>query len=410
LEDGGMASHNADPIEPGEPVNVLLVDDQEENLMAFGTILEDLGQNLVKARSGEEALRLLYKEDYAVILLDVRMPGMDGFEAAGYIRARARSRHIPIIFITAFDDTLDRIAKGYSIGAVDYIMKPVNPDILRSKVKVFVELAQKTRSLEREIRERRRIEEDLRATNRELEAFSYSVSHDLRGPLRAINCYGELLAESYPDRPLDDSGKDCLRRICDSTRQMNNLIEDLLAFSRLSREKIQLSAVNPADVLRESLSQIPSSGTDTAIEPAFPPVLGSRLLLIQVFANLLSNAFKFVPKGVKPVVRVRGETNGDRVRILIEDNGIGIDPEFHEKIFHVFERLNPASGYPGTGIGLAIVRRAMERMGGKAGVESALGRGSTFWVELSRPKLSSGAVGGPSSLFDDKASSAATPD
>jgi two-component system sensor histidine kinase/response regulator len=376
-------------------VNILVVDDQDENLTAFEAILGDLGQTLVTARSGEEALRHLYKDDFAVMLLDVRMPGMDGFETASYVRARPRSRHIPIIFVTAFDDTLDRIAKGYSIGAVDYIMKPVNADILRSKVKVFVELSLKTKYLEREVRERKRAEDELRSTNRELEAFSYSVSHDLRGPLRAIAGYGEILSEEYPDKPLDDEGRSCLRKICDSARQMNTLIEDLLMFSRLAREKIDLSPLDPADVLSHVLGLVVLGEAETALDPEFPHVQANRVLLGQVFSNLLSNAVKFVPPGVRPKVRVRGETSGERVRIWIEDNGIGIDPEYHERIFRVFERLNPDSGYPGTGIGLAIVRRAMERMGGKVGVESAPGQGSRFWIELPRPRGRGRAVEAP---------------
>jgi len=379
-----------------EKVNVLIVDDQEENLIAFESILEDPGRNLVKARSGEEALKLLYKQDFAVILLDVRMPGMDGFETAGFIRARARSHHIPIIFVTAFDETLDRITKGYSIGAVDYIMKPVNGDILRSKVKVFVELAEKTRSLEREVAERRRVEEELRASNHELEAFSYSVSHDLRGPLRAVSGYAELLAEDYLPQLADEVARDCVLRIGASARQMNDLIEDLLAFSRLAREKVECGPVDPADALAQALGQITLGNAELCRDEAFPTVLAHPVLLSQALVNLLSNAIKFVKPGVRPKVRIRGEANGERSRIWVEDNGIGIAPEYHERIFMVFERLNPQSGYPGTGIGLAIVRRAVERMGGKCGVESALDRGSRFWIELRRPPTRGSAAPGAS--------------
>src|SRR5258708_22610036 len=280
---------------PSKKVNILIVDDHEENLFAFESILEDLGQTLVKARSGEEALRLLYKEDYAVILLDVRMPGMDGFETVSYIRARSKLRHIPVIFVTAFDDTLDYVSKGYSVGAVDYIMKPVNSDILRSKVKVFVELALKTKSLEQEVAERKRVEDELRASNRELEAFSYSVSHDLRSPLRAISGYGDLLVEGYFEKPLDETGKDCIRRICESAKQMNALIEDLLAFSRLAREKIELGPIDPAEAICEAFSQIAVGSAEVRLEEAIPSVRAHRTMLVQVFANLVSNAIKFVP-------------------------------------------------------------------------------------------------------------------
>lgn len=374
-----------------EKVNVLIVDDHLENIVAFQSILEDLGQNITVAHSGEEALRILFKEDFAVILLDVRMPTMDGFETASYIRQRARSRHIPIIFVTAFDDTLDRISKGYSIGAVDYITKPVNPDILRSKVKVFIELSLKTKSLEREVRERQRVEEELRASNREMEAFSYSVSHDLRTPLRIINGYSDLLLENHAGA-LDAEAKDYLQRIGKGAARMNALIEDLLTFSRLAREQIQLGPVDPREVLTQALTMVSLGNAEMQVDAAFPLVAGNKVLLGQVFANLIGNAVKYVAPGVQPIVRVRVETSGDRARFWVEDNGIGIDPGAKDRLFRVFERLNPSDGYGGTGIGLAIVKRAMERMGGKVGVECELSKGSRFWIELKKSRVGAGTA------------------
>ena len=373
---------------PRTKARILIVDDQVENLMALETILDDLGAEVVRASSGEEALRLLYDEDYAVVLLDVRMPGMDGFETAGYIRARPRSKHIPIIFVTAFDDPLERVTKGYTIGAVDYILKPINPDILRSKVKVFIDLFVKTKNLEREIAERRRVEEELRESNKELEAFSYSVSHDLRGPLRAITGFSDVLLKEYLDKIGDDEGRDFLRRIAAGARQMDLLIQDLLAFSRLGREKVTISAVDLGLVIDDALAHMDGSEADIEKENGLPRSMGNRTLLAQVFSNLVSNAVKFVAPKVRPRVRIRAEIHGERVRVWVEDNGIGISPEYHDRIFRVFERLNPGGGYPGTGIGLAIVRRAMDRMGGKCGVDSALGKGSRFWIELPREKRS----------------------
>jgi signal transduction histidine kinase len=230
------------------------------------------------------------------------------------------------------------------------------------------------------------VEEELRSTNRELEAFSYSVSHDLRGPLRAINGYSEILAERFRDMGLDKEGYGWLLEISKNAKKMNALIEDLLAFSRLAREKLELHPLDPAEVLTQSLALVTLGDAETKIEKNYPQVLGNPVLLGQVFTNLLGNAVKFVAPGVRPVVTVRAETNGDRVRIWVEDNGIGIDPLLHDRLFRVFERLNPEAGYPGTGIGLAIVKRAMDRMGGKVGLESAVSKGCRFWVELRRPK------------------------
>ncbi|HEX7896544.1 MAG TPA: ATP-binding protein [Planctomycetota bacterium] len=374
--------------ETDKPVKarVLIVDDQPENLIALETILDDLDLTVVRASSGEEALRLLFAEDYAVVLLDVRMPGMDGFETASFIRARPRSRHIPIIFVTAFDDPLERVTRGYTIGAVDYILKPINADILRSKVKVFVELFLKSQSLEIEVARRRRVEEELRASNRELEAFSYSVSHDLRGPLRAITGFSDVLLKDYADAIADEEGRDFLRRIAAGARQMDTLIQDLLSFSRLGRERILISPVDVALVVNDAVTGLNGTPAQVDRDGPFPSAMGHRTLLGQVFSNLLSNAVKFVAPDTLPKVRIRSEVHGERVRVWVEDNGIGIAPEFHERIFRVFERLHPAGGYPGTGIGLAIVRRAMERMGGKCGVDSAPGKGSRFWIELPRAK------------------------
>jgi PAS domain S-box-containing protein len=511
-----------------EKAGILIVDDQAGNLRVLVGLLEDLGHDLVTATSGTEALSRLLDREFAVVLLDVRMPGMDGFETAELIRKRRRSRHIPLIFVTAVDDDLEHISKGYAVGAVDYIMKPLNGDILRSKVKVFVELYQKGRdlanktaeltqknaALEKEIRKRERVErilaksrdfylalfdefptlvwrsdddgkvnyfnrswlsfvgrtleqekhegwlqsihpedrercrskyasayqlrepfemeyrqrrkdgeyrwmlnygrpyrnldgsfagfigscaditprrrseEETRAANAELEAFSYTVSHDLRAPLRSMAGFCQILLEDYvgSSKSVDGSWQEYVERIAQAARQMDALIRDLLAFSRLARDKVDLGPLELAPLLHDVIAEMRLEGTPVTVDVPSVAVLGNRVLLSQVFTNLISNALKFVSEGVPPRVRVSAESGEDgSVRIWTEDNGIGISPEYHEKIFQVFERLNDAASYPGTGIGLAIVRRAVGRMGGRVGVESVEGKGSRFWVELPKP-------------------------
>lgn len=510
-----------------EKAGILLVDDQDANLRVLEGLLGDLGQDLVCASSGVQALSFLLERDFAVILLDVRMPIMDGFETAELIRKRRRSRHIPIIFVTAVDDDLEHMVKGYSLGAVDYIMKPFNPDILRSKVKVFVELyfqglelakktselTEKNAALKREISKRERVEqilaksrdfylalfdefptliwrsdedgkvtyfnqswlnfvgrtltqevvagwdqgihpedrkkclslynaafqarkpfemeyrhrrrdgeyrwmlnhgrpyrnlegsfagfigtcyditrrrvseEETRAANSELEAFSYTVSHDLRAPLRSMSGFCQILMEDYAGKnKVDQSWREYVERISAAALQMDNLIHDLLAFSRLGREQVQLGPVALGPLMTEILREMRLEGNPVVVEDLLGSVIGNRVLLGQVFSNLLSNALKFVVSGVKPAVRVWAEEESNGwIRTWVEDNGIGIAPQYHEKIFQVFERLNEASAYPGTGIGLAIVRRAMNRMGGNVGVLSSEGKGSRFWISL--PKV-----------------------
>jgi PAS domain S-box-containing protein len=522
---------NMSNIEPEPPATsragVLIVDDQESNLRALQELLEDLDMDIVTARSGEQALSCLLDRDFAVILLDVRMPVMDGFETAAMIRKRRRSRHIPIIFVTAVDDDVEHMVKGYSVGAVDYIMKPLNGDILRSKVKVFVELYQKGRelgdktaelteknlALEKEIRKRERVErilaksrdfylalfdefptliwrsdedgrvsyfnrswltfvgrtleqekqagwealihpeerdacvakyraaflsrepfeteyrmrrkdgeyrwmlnhgrpyrnldgsfagfigacyditlrkkseEETRSANAELEAFSYTVSHDLRAPLRSMSGFCQILIEDYGTKSPDRAWREYVERISQAAKQMDTLIRDLLAFSRLARDKVDLMPIDLGPLLREVISEMRLEGSPARVVGSGPSVLGNKVLLSQVFSNLISNALKFMAPGTTPEVQVKAVEGPDGwVRTWVEDNGIGIASEYHEKIFQVFERLNDASAYPGTGIGLAIVRRAVGRMGGRVGVESEEGKGSRFWVDL--PKAS----------------------
>jgi PAS domain S-box-containing protein len=244
------------------------------------------------------------------------------------------------------------------------------------------ELRKLAAELERRVAERTT---ELRAAYDELEAFAYSVSHDLRAPLRAMGGLSQALLEDYADH-LDETGKEYAEHIRSSAEHMDRLILDLLAYSRLGRERITLSAIQLDAAVKQALAQIRDevrrSHASIAIEEPLPTVMAHRQTLVQLIVNLLSNAIKFVREGVTPTVRVRAETERERVCLWVEDKGIGIAPEHHERIFKVFERLHGIEAYPGTGIGLSIVRKGAERMGGKAGVESAPGRGSRFWLEL----------------------------
>lgn len=225
---------------------------------------------------------------------------------------------------------------------------------------------------------------ELRETVSELESFSYSVSHDMRAPLRAMHGYAQLLLENH-EATLDPASVEQLRRINASAARLDALIADVLAYSGLLRSKIVLESVNLDVLVRlvvATYQELQAKGVDIAIEGVLPAVLANEASLTQIVSNLLSNAAKFVAPGVPARVRIHADEIEGDVRLWIVDNGIGIDPRDQERIWTIFTRVVRAKDYEGTGIGLAIVRKAVERMGGTVGVESALGAGSRFWLRL----------------------------
>ena len=508
------ASVNDSPDElPGTngKAGILVVDDTPENLIAFESVLSELGQDIVAARSGREALSFVLRQDFAVILLDVNMPEMDGFETARLIRQRKSSEHTPIIFMSAISTTENHACRGYSMGAVDYITTPVVPEILRSKVGVFVELYRKseevkrqaaqlryldqrenqrrlveaaerlelqtrrnrffTLSLEllaiadfegrfvqlnpswervlgfslaelhqrraidlvhpddlavvrehmrqlqqkdttacfegrcacqdgtfrwlsltaasvvsdsmiyifardvtaqrvaeqqvqrlnvaltnraaelqeanaelhREMTVRQRAESALKESNAELEAFAYSVSHDLRAPLRAMQGFAQALLEDCAAE-LDSTGLEYANRIIAAATRLDTLIQDLLLYSRMAHSKLELGRVDMRGVVEEALAQleVPLRDAEARVlrDDSLFAVTGHHSTLVQVIGNLLSNATKFVAPGVQPQVNLWMEKAGSNARLYVQDNGIGIAPEFHSRIFRVFERLH----------------------------------------------------------------------
>jgi len=233
--------------------------------------------------------------------------------------------------------------------------------------------------LERKVQERTA---ELRAAVEDLEHFSYSITHDMRAPLRAMQSFATLLLMK-PKGSLAEDEREYLRRIATAAKQMDDLILDALAYSQAVRAAAPLGPVDPAALLRDMLMTYPEfqlAKADIQIADPLPPVVANRAGLTQCFSNLLRNAIKFVAPGVMPKVQVSAEVQAGRVRLWFADNGIGIPPEFHGRLFKMFERAS--SDHEGTGIGLALVRKVTERMGGQVGVESAPGRGSRFWIEL----------------------------
>ncbi len=400
-------------------VNILLVDDHPENLLALEASLEDLGQNLVTARSGKEALKWLLKDEFAVILLDVHMPGMDGFETASLIRQRQKTRHTPIIFITGVSSSETHVFRGYSLGAVDYLFKPIVAEIVRAKVEVFVDLFLKTEEVKRQtelrheiIRERERERErerkrqaayhrklartklrlekeksealaqkaaELERSNAELEQFAYVASHDLQEPLRMVASYVQLLAKKYEGN-LDEKADKYIGYAVEGVKRMQRLINDLLAYSRVGTrgkpcEPLDTSAVVDEVVAALELALRESGGEVT--RDGLPTVMADETQFFQLFQNLIGNALKFHGPDA-PRVYVGAERNGSEWTFSVSDNGIGIDARYAERIFMVFKRLHERGAYPGNGIGLAIAKKIVERHEGRIWVESRPGKGATF--------------------------------
>ncbi len=400
---------------------ILLVDDREDNLFSMETILMKDGYEFIKAGSGRQALKILLTEfDFALILMDVKMPNLNGFETAALIYEREKLKHIPIIFITANTYGEENMFKGYRTGAVDYIYKPINPDLLRAKVAVFVDLYKKkeqliiqekkliavNKSLQAEINDRIASEEKivdlnkqllltidgLEKANKELDRFAFMASHDLQEPLRKIGTFSDRLYVNYKDK-LDKEGLFNISRIQKSAQRMQALINDILTFSKISAQKAEFIKTDLNTLLQDVLHDIHEDveSKKATVQAELLPTLDLIPGLIKpLFFNLLSNALKYCKKDICPVISVRadlkmsgtGKSSIQYCRIFVKDNGIGFDQRYADQVFEMFQRLHSQSDYEGTGIGLALCKQIVEKHKGFISVLSKENEGSTFIVSL----------------------------
>ena len=506
-----VESSNREMPVPDGRAAILLVDDKPDKLMAIGSLLADLGQPVVTATSGPEALRCLLREDFAVILLDVKMPIMDGFETAQLIRGRKATEHTPIIFVTAYNDNETDISRGYALGAVDFIFSPVVTEILQAKVTVFIDLFLKSRQVreqgelfraaaeQRAMRLETRLEgllnrldvgvfratldgrlieanpafyrllhlpigaaldlnsiyvrpsersdliqrlthagivqahtvrlrcgdgqeiwatltkalssesgsdlidgmledvtgakesedvlirktEELARSNAELEQFAYIASHDLQEPLRMLSVYSSLLAERYRGK-FDEKADSFLAYTVEGALRMQTLITDLLSYSRVGSNNDQIFApVDCMALLDRCLFNLHVTIQERGAIVTYdqlPTLPGDEVLIGQLFQNLIANGIKFCRE--TPRIHIGVKRVADSWEFSISDNGIGIPHDHHQRIFGIFHRLHARHDYPGTGIGLAVCRRVVERHGGRIWVESEEGRGSVFHFTL----------------------------
>lgn len=382
--------------QPPRP-RVLLVDDRPDNLMALAAVLEPLDADLVSARSGEEALRHLLGEEFAVIVLDVQMPILDGFETARLIKQRERTRHIPLVFLTAISGEPEHHLRGYEVGGVDYVYKPFAPEILRAKVRVFVELWERGAIIERQ---RAQLEErladldranvalarqgvELERSNAALERFAEIAAHELRQPLRNIEGFLDLLLSRHRDE-LGAEAAMLAERAAGGVERARSLTSALLSYAKAGTEPLRGEPVALGELLEDAARQVPALREQDATVGtvgSLPTVRGDRRLLERLLVNLLDNAVKF--RSAKPPrVTVRADPGAGFWTVVLTDNGIGIDPTVAPRLFTVFARLHSSDERPGHGVGLAVCRRIVERHGGTIRAEPAPGGGTSISFTL----------------------------
>lgn len=355
-----------------EAANILIVDDRYENLFATEAVLKSLPAQIFTAASGSAALALMQEHSFAVVILDVQMPVMDGFETASRMQENESMRGTPIIFATAISKDEKYASRAGEIGAVDYIFKPINPDILRSKVKVYLDVyVQRMEIL--------KLNEVLRQSNDELEKFAYICSHDLKTPLRGIHNLSGWIAEELGSA-LQGKSLEYMDELRKRVRRMEKLLDDTLEYSKIST-KIQSSPGNVMEgrALAEDVVALamPPEGFSVKIGPGFTGLSLRALPLQQVLYNLLNNAIKHHERA-DGAVEMDVVAEGKNYVFTVRDDGPGIAPEFHARIFEMFQTLKPRDQKEGSGMGLAVVKKILTSCGGDITVESKVGEGAVF--------------------------------
>jgi signal transduction histidine kinase len=383
---------------------ILIVDDKKENLFSLKTLLQLNLYDVDTAVSGEEALKKILKTEYELIILDVQMPGMDGYEVAENITGYSKSKDIPIIFLSAVNIDKRFITKGYTSGGVDYITKPFDPDLLLLKIKTFARLYKQTKELNdiknnlaQKVEERTaeliEANKELEASNTELQQYAFIASHDLQEPLRKIITFSQIVRERFIENA---DASQYINRIIASSERMRTLINDLLSYSRLATDPDFVTA-SLNIVIRGAITDLElviKEKKATISVDNLPTIEMIPDQIRQVFQNIISNAIKFSKPGIAPEMKIWSDfTNqksaeskaagmGDYCRIYIEDNGIGFNEQYLDKIFTMFQRLHGRSEYQGTGIGLSIVKKIIEKHNGLVTARSRENKGTTFILVL----------------------------
>ncbi len=364
---------------------LLIVDDETALMKALCDTLRDHGYETVGCTSGKAALAELREREFDVLLADLMMPEMDGIEL---LRWAQRIDHNLVGIIMTGHGMIDTAVEAMKTGALDYILKPFKLGAILpvlSRALAIGQLRKENEELNQRVRERTA---ELEVTNQELEAFSYSVSHDLRAPLRALGAFAHLLARDHAAQ-MPVEAQRLLSRVTTNAQRMEHLIEDLLRFSRLGRQPLAKEPVHMSALVQEVLQELRPEHSDRNIEVVvgdLPENIGDLSLLRQVYVNLLSNAFKFTRQKEHAVVEVGYQQDEEETVYFVRDNGVGFDMRYAAKLFGVFQRLHSTTQFEGTGVGLSIVQRIIQRHGGRVWAEAAVNNGATFYFSLPKRK------------------------
>ena len=383
---------------------LLIVDDLPENLLALQKLIQDEERTVYQARSGDQALALLLEHEFALAILDVQMPGMNGFELAELMRGREQTKHIPIIFVSAAGRELNYAFKGYETGAVDFLHKPLSPFEVRSKVAVFVELYRQRKALSQQLealeaarREQEALLDELRETQVELhkavqmrDVFMSVVSHELRTPLNGLTLEVQLRKLRLQQNSAEAFSLDKLREMTTrderQIRSLTRLIDDMLDVSRIRTGKLSIRpqagdlGVLAGRVVETLAPQFVSAGSRVELTVEGPvPVLIDEFRIEQVLVNLLTNALRY---GDGKPVAVRVSRAGEHGRVEVRDQGVGISEADQRRVFEQFERVTESGCPQGLGLGLFISEQIVQAHGGRIELSSRLGEGSCFSVAL----------------------------
>jgi signal transduction histidine kinase len=406
IQDRDQVSGNI-PQQPAESVSagsLLIVDDNEMNLDLLSRILTRRDFTVTTAGGGAAAIKLLEHSSFDTVLLDIMMPEVSGWDVLTWIRQRHSREQLPVIMATAKDSS-DDVVQALKMGANDYVTKPLDLKVVQARVDTHVnlkrtseslvrmnqELKQHASQLETSNRELNRAKAELEKKNQELDEFTYVASHDLQEPVRKLISYSDLLKQDLAGDINERASRD-LHFIVDAAVRMRRLIQDLLALSRVGRSAMKQEPVRIGDCLADALDALQLRIQETAAKvesPDLPTVIGDQTMLTQLYQNLVGNALKFKAE-TAPLVQLTAEDEGDQWILGVKDNGIGLSDEASARIFKPFQRLHRREEFEGTGIGLSICKKTVERHGGRLWVESSEGNGAHF--KFSLPKQFEGDV------------------